>query len=233
MLGTQTNLFPALFEGLSSEATDAILQKLKQRTFTTGQYVFHAGQPATCLYLIQQGLVRVVHNTLDGERQILDIVEAGDLVGALFMGEQRHRIGQAQAMCQCTTYTITEAQFADLTATYPIIAMNFIKYLIDSQRELFSRMQTIQRYDAKLRLLGVLLHLSRTMCCTTGQMFQLNPAISQQDLADLTGLNRSTVSSLINRLRNEGLLGGSGRTLLIDYAAVEAVLMENGFELLR
>ena len=94
-------------------------------------------------------------------------------------------------------------------------------------------MHALQRTDAKARLLGTLLYLSRTMCCQSGRYFKLNPAITQQDIADMTGLNRSTVSSLINRLREDGILGGSGRSLTVDVDAIEDALWDEGFELLE
>jgi CRP-like cAMP-binding protein len=57
--------------------------------------------------------------------------------------------------------------------------------------------------------------------------------LTQEDIANLTGLNRSTVSLLINELRRQGILGGTRRALSINKRAIEAILEESGSEILE
>lgn len=222
-----------LFEGLSLVETEHILKKLRTRHYQQGQFIFNTGQEATCLFLLRSGLVKVSYISPDGDRKILDIGESGDIFGELFLGEYRFRIGEAQAMTGCVVYQLSEDNLQYIIQRYPRVGMNFIKHTVDSHRRTMARMHALQRTDAKSRLLGTLIYLARHMCCSQGRYFALNPAISQQHLADMTGLNRSTVSSLINRLREQGLLGGSGRELTIDKAALEDALWDEGFELLE
>ncbi|MDQ7024927.1 MAG: Crp/Fnr family transcriptional regulator [Anaerolineae bacterium] len=222
-----------LFDGLPYSEVNQLLYTLRSRTIVQGQYIFNTGQEATCLYLLQDGLVKVSYTTPDGEARILKICESGDIFGELFLGAYRLRIGQAQAMTDCTLYGLGEEDLKFIMQRYPQISLNFMRHLVDSQRHTLARMHVLQRADAKSRLLGTLLHLSRTMCCQGGSYFTLNPSISQQDIADMTGLNRSTVSSLINRLREEGILGGTGRYLTIDVELIADALWDEGFELLE
>jgi CRP-like cAMP-binding protein len=136
-------------------------------------------------------------------------------------------------MTDCIVYTLNEEDLQHIIQRYPQIAINFIRHLVDSQRRTLARLHALQRTDAKSRLLGTLLYIARTMCCREGRYFTLNPSITQQDIADMTGLNRSTVSSLINRLREDGILGGTGRYLTIDVDSIEDALWHEGFELLE
>jgi CRP-like cAMP-binding protein len=222
-----------LFEGLSLQDMQELLPRLRMREYTTGQYIFHTKQSANCLFLLTKGLVRVGYIAPDGDYKILDIYEEGDIFGEMFLGEYRFRIGQAQAMSEIAVYILYEDELYDLIQRYPQVGINFIRYLSDSKRRIFARLHALQRTEAKARVLGTLLSLARTMCCTDGSYFVLNPAISQQDIADMTGLNRSTVSSLINRLREDEILGGTGRYLIVDMPRMEALLQDDGFELLE
>lgn len=233
MTMTQVFSVASLFAGLPFPEVDQLLRTLRSRTIPQGQYIFSTGQEATCLYVLHDGLIKVSYITPDGDTKILEICESGDMFGELFLGEYRFRIGQAEAMTDCTVYVLNEDDLEQVIKNYPQIAMNFIRYLVDSQRRTLARMHALQRTDAKSRLLGTLLYLSRTMCCQNGRYFTLNPAITQQDIADMTGLNRSTVSSLINRLRDDGILGGSGRSLTLDVDLIEDALWDEGFELLE
>lgn len=222
-----------LFEGFALDDTNAILSRLRTRHYVSGQFIFNTGQNATCLYLLQKGLVKVSYITPDGDTKILDICEENDIFGELFLGQYRFRIGQAQAMMDCTAYIITERELYTIIERYPQVGMNFMRHLVNSHRRTMARMHALQRTDAKARLLGTLLYLARNMCCQNDNIFILNPAITQQDLADMTGLNRSTVSSLINKLRQDKILGGSGRDLTIYRDAIEDSLWDEGFELLE
>ena len=72
-------------------------------------------------------------------------------------------------------------------------------------RETFARMHALLQTDARSRLLVTLLSLARRHDSRHEGQFILNPAITQEDLANMSGLNRSTVSSLINQFRREGM----------------------------
>jgi len=223
----------SLFEGLSVDETASILSKLRKKDFISGQFIFSTGQDATCLFVLKRGLVKVSYISPDGDKKILDVCEENDIFGELFLGDYRFRIGMAQAMTDCSVYMIGEHDLFTIIQRFPQVSMNFMRHLVNSHRRTMARMHALQRTDAKSRLLGTLLYLTRHMCCSNEQTFHLNPAITQQDLADMTGLNRSTVSSLINKLRQDGVLGGSGRDLIINKIAIKDMLWDEGFELLE
>jgi CRP-like cAMP-binding protein len=222
-----------LFDGLSTNDIEKILPQLRSRKFRPPQIIFYIRQEADCLFLLQNGLVQIGYIAPNGDYKILDICEEGDIFGDMFLGDYRFRIGQAQALTNVSVYLLHEEELYRLMRQYPQISINFIRHLSDSKRRLFARFHALQHADAKARLLGTLLSLARNMCCRDGNYFVLNQAISQQTMADMTGLNRSTVSSLINRLRQDEILGGSGRYLLVDMPRLEQFLQHEGVELLE
>lgn len=234
MLATTSTLAStALFQDLTIDETATILHSLRRREIDARRTIFDVGQQATCLFLIESGLVKVSYITPDGDNKILNVMETGEIFGDLFLGVYRFRIGQAMALDDAVIYQLNERELYRLIRDYPQVGVNFIRYQADAHRRTMARMHALLRTDAKSRLLGTLLYLARNKCCSNGHTFTLNPVITQQDIADLTGLNRSTVSTLINRLRDEGILGGSGRVLQMDVILLEELLWDEGFELLE
>lgn len=221
-----------LFTGLEPDVMQPILQRLYRRTYQVGESIFVTGDDATCLFILESGILKVSYITPNGDEKILNLFEKGDIFGELFLGKYRYRIGLALAVTECVVYQLNETVLYDLIKQHPHIGVNFIKHLVNSQREALARMHALMRTDARCRLLGIFLSLARQMCCTQGHQFILNDKITQEDIANLAGLNRSTVSSLINQFRREGLLGGRGRTVTVNVPAVEAALQEDGFEVL-
>ncbi len=221
-----------LLEGLSSTQTDHALSFMRKATVQRGEFIFLTGEQADYLYIVKRGLVKIYYITSDGDERVIDFREDGSLFGELFLGRYRHRVGFAQALTDCTIYKLSEQCLFDLSQYYPRINHNFIVHLVDSQREAFARMHALARSDAKLRLLGLLAVLARNTCCSAGNEFRLHPMITQADLANMAGLNRSTVSSLINECRREGILSGTRRKIVVHVSKIEAILDDHGSEVL-
>jgi CRP-like cAMP-binding protein len=74
------------------------------------------------------------------------------------------------------------------------------------------------------RLLAILIDLGQRYGQPIADGYRLATELTQEDIARLVGLNRSTVSLLINRFRRDGVLGGHGRQLEIYQAPVQALL---------
>lgn len=224
----------SLFEDLSADVIEQAFASTRHYHYKQGEYLFNTGEQADTLFLLLDGLVKITYITMSGDENILDIFESGDIFGELWLGKYRHRIGHAIALKDTVACKLTEPELYALIQKYPAMGINFIKHLVDERRENMARMHALLRADATCRLLGTLLSLSRRHCCITENgLFQLDQNITQEDIANITGLNRSTVSSLINKLRREGVLGGTGRILNINVVEVEKRLEAAGFELLE
>lgn len=222
-----------LFDGLTGDQIEEVLQLAPPKSYRKGEYIFFAGDDADALFLLQLGTVKVSYITLNGDEKVLNIFRPGDIFGELFLGKYRHRVGEAQALDDVIVCRICEETFLSLTQRFPQIALNFIRHLADSQRETLARSHALMRADAKYRLSGILLSMARRYCCTEPDWFELPVSLTQEDIANMAGLNRSTVSSLINELRRDGILGGTGRSLSVNRTAIETLLEEAGLEVLE
>lgn len=221
-----------LFEGLSDVQIQHVRSFMRETTVQRGEFVFLTGESADYLYILKSGFIKIFYITSDGDERIIDFRDAGTIFGELFLGRYRHRVGFAQAMTDCVIYKLSEHCLFDISQCYPRINHNFIKHLVNSQREAFARMHALSRSDAKLRLLGLLVVLARSICCTVEGLFRLHPMITQEDLANMAGLNRSTVSSLINDCRREGILSGTRRDIIVHVHEIQNLLDAHGREVL-
>lgn len=221
-----------LFKDLSLSQIKHVLSFTRKVTVNRGEYIFLTGESADYLFILETGLVKISYITADGSERVIDFREDGDIFGELFLGKYRHRVGIAKALADCTIYKLCENCLFQISQYYPEVNRNFINHLVDSHRETFARMHALSWSDAKLRLLGLLVVLARQSCCSVTGEYRLHPRITQEDIANMAGLNRSTVSSLINECRREGLLSGSRRMVIVHVREIEAMLDEHGSEVL-
>lgn len=222
-----------LFDNLTEEESLAVENAITLVRFRRGEHIFHAGDRADGIYLVESGTVKLVYENANGDEHILTVFQAGDIFGDLFFGKYRHRIGTARALENTVLGKIGEAELRTLTETCPHIGWNFIRHLADEHRETLARVHALMHVDARYRLLATLLNLSRRHCCVEGDWFALPACLNQDDIANIAGMNRSTASKLINEFRREGLLGGVGRVVTVNHTAVDAILRAAGVEILE
>lgn len=222
-----------LFRDLSSAEMAQVLEVMPAYSYRAGDVVFYTGEVADSLFLLQVGTVKVSYITLNGDEKVLNIFRPGDVFGELFLGKYRYRIGEARALEDVVVGRLCEETFLDLIQRLPRVALNFIRHLADEQRQTLARMHALMRAEARYRLLGTLLSLTRRFCCTDGYWLDLPASIRQEDIANMAGLNRSTVSTLINDLRREGVLGGQGRVLSVNHIAIKTLLEDAELEVLE
>jgi CRP/FNR family transcriptional regulator len=222
-----------LFSGLTPQAIEQVSQVMRPAPYARGDILFHAGEEALHLFIVYEGVVKKVYENAQGDEQILGFYQAGDIFGDLFLGKYPLRIATAIAVTDCVVATFSKADLERLIERFPRLAINFIQHQADAQRETFARMHAMRQVNARTRLLGTMVTLARRYCCIADGWFRLPPGITQSDVANIAGLNRSTASLLINELRREGVLGGEGRVLTVNRALVETILADLGFEILE
>lgn len=222
-----------LFEGLSSAEIAEVLKTMPVESYRRQAYIFQTGDEADCVYIVQVGTVKLSYINLNGDEKVLNILQPGDIFGDLFLGKFRSRIGFAQAMDDVIVCRLLENDFLELIQRFPQIALNFIRHQANEHRLTMARMQALMGMNARERLLGILLNLSRRYYHQQEDWFTLHETLTQEDLANMTGLNRTTVSSLINEFRRDNILGGKGRIIMVNRRAVLQALEESGTELLE
>jgi len=102
-------------------------------------------------------------------------------------------------------------------------------YLIEDQRRTLVRLEAVMHMGAGPRLLTFLLDLAERCGNQRGGYLTLAPGrFTQGELAQMVGLNRTTVTVLINEYRRKGVLGGRRNILLIHPARARAFLRKTG-----
>jgi CRP/FNR family transcriptional regulator len=198
-----------------------------------GEYLFHVGDRAESIFLLFSGLVKKSFVNPGGDEKIVSLHVPGDIFGELFLGKYPLRVATAQALEETLVGRLTRDHLTALISHMPQIGMNLIGHLADEQRETLARLHALMHIDARHRLLGTLLSLARRICCTSDNWVQLPASITQDDIASIACVNRSTANVQINHWRAQGILGGKGRVLLINRLAVAELLNDAGLEILE
>lgn len=222
-----------LFDALTPDDTHLIQRAMRVTQVPRGAFVFRAGEQALMLYFVYQGVIKKIYSNARGDEQILGIFQPGDMFGHLFLGKYPKRIATAIAVTDAVIAGLHKVDLERLVEQIPRLGLNFIRHFSDEQRETWARMHAMRQANAHYRLLGTLLTLARRVTTNDDGWAHLPMGITQADIASIAGLNRTTASLLINELRREAVLGGSGRLLTVHRARVEHLLDAAGLEILE
>jgi CRP-like cAMP-binding protein len=197
---------------------------LDVRYYRPGEFIFDMGEHAGRVYFLERGIIKITIVSPDGRERILDVVNAGDTFGETFLSIGRRRTAAAQSLTASTVRTMALEVFMSLMQTLPNLCLNFIQHLTELQRRTLVRLDAQMQMDRGLRLLTVLLDLAERCGRRTGDAYTLPGELTQGELACMVGLNRSTVSVLLNYYRRIGILGGQGSTLVIHATPTRALV---------
>lgn len=217
-----------MFERLAYQELRDVARLVDVRAYQPRTIIFRMGDQADRLYFVDRGIVKLSIVSPDGEERLLDVMAAGHVFGEPFLSQDDRRTVTAESLSSTVVWTMATETFTELLKTLPTLCLNFVRHVTDLQRRALSRLVVQMEADRGVRLLAVLLDLAQRCGRRAGDDYTLPSELTQSELAHMVGVNRSTVSLLLNRYRRGGVLGGQGGTLVIHSTPAEALLRKAG-----
>lgn len=203
------------FNSLSSEEADNLAKLLVIRRFGTEQIVFHHGDPGGLLYIISKGRVKITHSTSEGQEAMLAIVGAGDFFGELALLDDSPRSATAEALEPTETLTLHREDFMRYIQDNPDFALQVLQTMARRIRRLNNQVSDIFFLDLPARLARQLLELADEHGRQTPEGITIQIALTQTDLAEMTGATRVSINKALGRFRRAGWVKVNGRKFTI------------------
>jgi CRP-like cAMP-binding protein len=189
--------------------------------FHKDQPIFTQGDVADSAFYIQKGRVKLTVLSPQGKEAVVAILEPGQFFGEGCLNGHQLRISTTTAMEECLITSITKEAMIALLHTEPKFSEMFMAYLLmrNSRVEEDLIDQLFNSSEKRLaRLLLLLAHFGKE-----GSPQPINPAISQETLAEMIGTTRSRVSFFMNKFRKLGLISYNGK-IEVHNSLLNAVL---------
>ena len=147
------------------------------------------------------GTVCLYKATIDGRRQLIDFLVAGDCFGLL---GARYTYS-VEAITRSTLVRASRATLAAAVREQPGMAERLIEHAAADLARAHEQMLLLGRKNAQEKVASLLLELARrTDADEARPTFRL--PITRQEMADHLGLTIETVSRIMTRLKEEGLI---------------------------
>lgn len=203
------------FTRLNAEEASVLAEKLILRRFNANQIIFHLGDPGGLLYIITSGKVKISYSNPDGQEALLAILGPGDFFGELSLLDSSPRSATAEAIEPTETYTLDGGSFNMFLDHTPGFAHHVLSVLATRMRVLNAQLSDIFFLDLPARLARTLLRLADQYGKSSPSGIQIDIALTQTDLAEMTGGTRVSINKALGRFRRSKWVDVSGRHFTI------------------
>ena len=188
----------------------------KVESFPHNSVIYRYGDTTDRVYLLKSGRVRLMRVGKNGTRSVVSILRPGEIFGEVFRPEGTTIEEMAVASGEAEVWSIEGRDFRAQLEARPALALDVVRAYAERVRALRKRVLGLTFKEVPVRLADTLLTLveAHGERCPHGGETDLR-GITQQDLADLVGASRSFVSTLINEMKRDGVLGNVGRILCV------------------
>lgn len=203
------------FNELGQDEVSALATRLVPRRYGADQIIFHLGDPGGLLYIIVEGKVKISHNKPQGQDALLAILGAGDFFGELALLDDAPRSATAEAMEATKTFTLHRDDFINFIDDNPGFAYHVMRTLSRRIRHMNKQLSDAFFIDLNGRLARTLLNLAEDHGRPNEEGVVIDIALTQTDLAEMTGATRVSVNKALGQFRREDWVRLDGRRMIL------------------
>jgi len=205
----------SLFERLDDQQLRRLESHSRSKTFPANGPIYLPAECAEHVFLVAKGLVKVSYLTAEGKESILTFIEPGELFGELAIFDDQPRDEMVRAMQVSTVLMIPTEEFRHLMRERSDVALGITKLVGLRRQRIERRLKHLLFLSNRDRLVHLLLELATQFGVITDEGIRLRIRLSHQDLANLIGSTRETVTVLLGKLKAEGSVGGGRRRIVL------------------
>jgi CRP-like cAMP-binding protein len=191
---------------LNAADRDALERYGQIRQFAKGEFIFRAGTPSRHVCLLRRGRVKIYQASETGKEVILWFCNAGDLFGLAEATQGGERAVSALACENAEVVSLSQPHFAAFVQDHPHAAIAIMQILSGRLRTLSDALVDLVSDDVQTRIVKLIARLGTQHLVRNDKSICINVRLTHQEIADMTGTTRQTVSSVLSALKRQGLL---------------------------
>lgn len=214
-----------LLSRLPQSALEDLEARSRSSRFKAGEVIYIPIDRAEAVLILVSGQVKLCHMTPDGKESILAFIEPGELFGEMSLVGADSREELAIATCISTIVLVPRDAFQTLMNDHAQLALGITQLLGFRRLRIERRLKSLLFRSSRDRLLQLLIELAQEHGNPTSQGVEIRLKLSHQDLANIIGSTRETVTTALGHLQAEGLvlLGRQRVTVCSIERLIEAV----------
>jgi CRP/FNR family cyclic AMP-dependent transcriptional regulator len=205
-----------LYNVLCPHKVKAMAERHIFHYYKKDQFIYFPDEPASHIYMIAEGRVRIGHYSEEGKEIISAILTTGEIFGELALAGEERRRDFAQAMdnntsvCPLSIEDLKELMFDNRELSFKLLKLVGLRLM-----KLERKLELLVFKDARTRIIEFLKDTASWKGKKVGYETMIQTKLTHKDIAALTGTSRQTVTTILNELKEQNLINFDRRKILI------------------
>jgi CRP/FNR family cyclic AMP-dependent transcriptional regulator len=203
-----------LFSTLTDEEFNSLQHVFIVRSYRRNQVIFIEEDTGTYMYLVLSGKVKVAKASSGGRETILAIHKAGDFFGEMSLLDGKTAPATVSAMEDSKIISVSGTDFHKHLMHNEKILLQIINVLCARLRQVWQT-QSLSLSKADARICMGIYDLAKKHGIQDAHGIIIDLKITHQELAEMVGTSRETVTRVLTRLREEGTIEVNQRRITL------------------
>lgn len=205
---------------LSALASCVTLEEVRRR-----RVIYLPGDPGDSLFFVNAGRIKISRVTRDGKELTLAYRLPGELFGELCLIDGGPRQEMAEAMENALVAGIPREEFERLMERHAKLGVRMARMLCERRRDLENKVEDLVYRDVNAKLAELLLKLGQDYGVDDARGTLVAVKVTHQEMANLIGSTRETVSLTLSQFKREKLITTEGRKIILtDHSGLQALV---------
>lgn len=207
-----------LFGGLADEQLADLSAVFRRKIYPIGSFIITEGSSGDFLFVLNRGAAKVTRESEAGREVIFAFLREGDVFGELSVLDGRERSANVVALEETEVYILERNEFLKVMVAYPALSVQLLQELTRRIRSSDRQIEYLALKDSESRVLLALGRLAGETGIAETHRYAMEIKLPmQQDLANMAGTSRETVSRVLKSLEQKGMITRSaGKVQLYD-----------------
>ncbi len=204
-----------IFSELQEDELEKIAAVMHKRTYPKNKIILMEEDEGDMLFIIDSGSVKITRISEDGREVILSMLGEGEFFGEMSIFDGEVRSANVVTLEQSEVFTLKRADFLSILERYPKISVTLLQELALRLRKSDQLIESLSLGDAENRIGLMLLRIAEESGIYKQGDVVIDKLPFQQDIANMAGTSRETVSRTLKSLENQNMISKSGHRLII------------------
>ncbi|MBZ0157815.1 MAG: Crp/Fnr family transcriptional regulator [Alphaproteobacteria bacterium] len=195
-----------LFSSLSREELQQIMKDMVIKDFKKNQTILYEEDSNDFMYVILDGEVKAVQRTEEGKEIILALHRKGESFGEMCLFGESITPAAVVAKRNSVVALISKRAFFSSLLNQEKMLMRLLRLMCSRLRECWKTVQILSFNNASQRIKMLLIVLSGKYGERSDGEVWVNVRFTHQEIAEMTGMTRETVTRVMDELQKAGEL---------------------------
>lgn len=180
-----------VFKGMKEADLQQLRKVTRSRNFQKGAFIFREGEHSETLFVVNEGLIKLTKNSVEGKEQIVRLLFPGDFFGLFSLLRDEKHYMNAEATQQTVICSIDKNDFLKTMENNSELSYRFLLAVNDRLYEADESVGNLSLMEVEQRLARALL-LFHDKLKIKNEAFTL--PITKKDLASFIGTTPESIS---------------------------------------